>query len=365
MRQPEDVGAERQREDATRAGLTAVRAKLEGEVPRVRARLALALFGDAQAAPRLGRYELGHRIAAGGMGVVWSATDPVLHRTVAIKLLHADGAEPQNDRRRLFLRETRALARISHTNVLQVFDVGTSASPTGDAGDSSGGDSSGGDSSSGGSSGAAADESGAPAATTATGSSDTTAGPDDDATTSTTSTGSDGGPPPDLPFPEVCPASCVFLGACAGLDETMIAQCSEQCTATGTELGDTCAEALAVANNRILAAECDVINIDCVDEIGSAQDACPPPDPEICLWTWGSTGTECSIAFDSDSGNADFDCEGDTCVCTQDGDVTATCPAAEICAYPIDYGELRALSVECCGWPEPGGDEGWCGAPVG
>src|SRR5262245_14649641 len=57
------------------------------------------------------------------MGVVWSAHDPDLERTRAIKLLRHDGA-PAALRRRL-LREARAMARLKHPNVLTVYEVGT------------------------------------------------------------------------------------------------------------------------------------------------------------------------------------------------------------------------------------------------
>jgi tetratricopeptide (TPR) repeat protein len=63
------------------------------------------------------------------MGQVWLAFDPVLSRSVAIKLVHADtGASGQAHLERL-AREARALARLSHPNVVGVFDVGTYAIP--------------------------------------------------------------------------------------------------------------------------------------------------------------------------------------------------------------------------------------------
>lgn len=72
----------------------------------------------------IGRYVVLEQLGAGGMGVVHAAFDPKLGRKVAIKLIHnAGGRRPINGEPRL-LREARALARLSHPNVVAVFDVG-------------------------------------------------------------------------------------------------------------------------------------------------------------------------------------------------------------------------------------------------
>ena len=74
---------------------------------------------------RIGRYMIGERLGAGGMGVVFAALDSELHRRVAIKLLRADGAdEVSTEGRERLMREARALASLSHPNVVTVFDVG-------------------------------------------------------------------------------------------------------------------------------------------------------------------------------------------------------------------------------------------------
>src|SRR5437868_6353046 len=77
----------------------------------------------------VGRYEVLRPIGAGGMGVVYAARDLKLRRTVAIKMLRAgDGTAQlaeQKMRARL-LREARAMAQLSHPNVLAVYDVGES-----------------------------------------------------------------------------------------------------------------------------------------------------------------------------------------------------------------------------------------------
>ncbi len=58
----------------------------------------------------------------GGMGVVYRARDEKLQREVAIKIL-APGTLGSDDGRRRFLKEARALAQISHPNILTVYDV--------------------------------------------------------------------------------------------------------------------------------------------------------------------------------------------------------------------------------------------------
>jgi len=69
-----------------------------------------------------GRYRIVHRIGSGGMGTVYSAFDPTLDRTVALKVLH-DKVEGADAEQRL-LREAQAMARLSHPNVVTVHDAG-------------------------------------------------------------------------------------------------------------------------------------------------------------------------------------------------------------------------------------------------
>ena len=74
------------------------------------------------AGTRLGPYEIHSLLGAGGMGAVYRARDPRLDRDVAIKVLHET-----TDRSRLqrFEQEARAVAALSHPNVLSIYDVGT------------------------------------------------------------------------------------------------------------------------------------------------------------------------------------------------------------------------------------------------
>jgi len=71
-----------------------------------------------------GRYRLEERVARGGMSTVYAATDLRLHRTVAVKIMadHLVGDPTFVDR---FIREARAAAMLSHTNVVSVSDQGS------------------------------------------------------------------------------------------------------------------------------------------------------------------------------------------------------------------------------------------------
>ncbi|MGC4116383.1 MAG: protein kinase [Myxococcales bacterium] len=71
----------------------------------------------------VGRYFVLDLLGEGGMGTVYSAYDPELDRKVAIKLLKLGDETPETARARL-QREAQAMARLSHENVLSVFDVG-------------------------------------------------------------------------------------------------------------------------------------------------------------------------------------------------------------------------------------------------
>lgn len=75
------------------------------------------------AGARLGRYVLLHRLGEGGMGLVWAAYDPELNRNVAIKQVRRDTDEPLAIARARLKREGQAMARLSHPNVVSVFDL--------------------------------------------------------------------------------------------------------------------------------------------------------------------------------------------------------------------------------------------------
>ena len=76
------------------------------------------------AGTRVGPYEVVELLGEGGMGEVYRARDPRLGRDVAVKILPERFAE-SSDRLRRFEREARAVAALTHPNVLTVFDVGS------------------------------------------------------------------------------------------------------------------------------------------------------------------------------------------------------------------------------------------------
>ena len=79
-----------------------------------------------QSGARLGPYEIVGPLGAGGMGEVYRARDTRLERDVALKILpEAFASDP--DRRARFEREAKAVAALSHPNILAIFDVGEHA----------------------------------------------------------------------------------------------------------------------------------------------------------------------------------------------------------------------------------------------
>lgn len=79
--------------------------------------------GDLTGTVLSDRYRLEEQIGSGGMGTVWRATDTLLNRSVAVKLLHpAQMAEPTARER--FRTEGRITAGLSHPGIAQVYDYG-------------------------------------------------------------------------------------------------------------------------------------------------------------------------------------------------------------------------------------------------
>jgi serine/threonine protein kinase/tetratricopeptide (TPR) repeat protein len=73
----------------------------------------------------VGRYLVLERIGAGAMGVVYAAYDPELDRKIALKLLRPQQTEGDQTRRQArLIREAKAVAKVSHPNVVSIFDVG-------------------------------------------------------------------------------------------------------------------------------------------------------------------------------------------------------------------------------------------------
>jgi predicted Ser/Thr protein kinase len=80
-----------------------------------------ALFGTRAERRTFGRYLVLGTLGRGAMGTVLEAYDSQLERRLAIKVLHADTSA--RDAKRL-VREAQALAKLSHPNVVQVYEVG-------------------------------------------------------------------------------------------------------------------------------------------------------------------------------------------------------------------------------------------------
>jgi eukaryotic-like serine/threonine-protein kinase len=76
--------------------------------------------------PDIAGYDLLGEVGRGGMGVVYQARHRRLGRLVALKLLRA-GALAVPDERARFLREARAIARLQHPQIVQVYEVGEHA----------------------------------------------------------------------------------------------------------------------------------------------------------------------------------------------------------------------------------------------
>jgi len=72
-----------------------------------------------------GRYRLDREIGRGGMGTVYLAFDTQLDRPVALKFLGTltDGSDAYRNR---FIREAKAAARVSHANIISIYDIGAS-----------------------------------------------------------------------------------------------------------------------------------------------------------------------------------------------------------------------------------------------
>lgn len=81
----------------------------------------LTASAGVEAGEHWGRYRIVRRLGTGSFGSVYSAWDPQLERHIAIKILHEQVADDRT--RQHLLREGRALAKVQHANVVQVFGV--------------------------------------------------------------------------------------------------------------------------------------------------------------------------------------------------------------------------------------------------
>ena len=72
---------------------------------------------------QIGKYRVLERIGRGGMGTVFKAHDPILDRPVALKVISPE-IEVTDELRARFFREAQACARLSHPNIITIYDMG-------------------------------------------------------------------------------------------------------------------------------------------------------------------------------------------------------------------------------------------------
>jgi serine/threonine-protein kinase len=84
------------------------------------------MMGDKSAKPTFGRYEILREIGRGAMGTVYLARDPKINRDVAIKTLEYSEVEPAElpEVKMRFFREAEAAGKLSHPNIVSIYDVG-------------------------------------------------------------------------------------------------------------------------------------------------------------------------------------------------------------------------------------------------
>jgi predicted Ser/Thr protein kinase len=104
-----------------------VTAPVSGSAPTLRAsgspRDTAPLPLEPEVGERIGRYRIEERLGEGGMGVVFRGYDSGLERAVAIKLLRGRAVVGNPDLARRLVREAQAAARLSHPNVVSVYEV--------------------------------------------------------------------------------------------------------------------------------------------------------------------------------------------------------------------------------------------------
>jgi serine/threonine-protein kinase len=83
-------------------------------------------MGDDSAKPTFGRYEILREIGRGAMGTVYLARDPKINRDVAIKTLDYSEVEPAElaEVKTRFSCEAEAAGKLSHPNIVAIYDVG-------------------------------------------------------------------------------------------------------------------------------------------------------------------------------------------------------------------------------------------------
>jgi serine/threonine-protein kinase len=73
---------------------------------------------------RIGRYKILGELGRGAMGVVYKAEDPALDRVVALKTISLAEAEGRKDYEKRFMLEAKAAGKLTHPNIVTIFDFG-------------------------------------------------------------------------------------------------------------------------------------------------------------------------------------------------------------------------------------------------
>ncbi|NDD27071.1 MAG: serine/threonine-protein kinase [Proteobacteria bacterium] len=98
------------------------RAPLNGMLPRGALHPGHTSSGGSMISATIGRYHILQELGRGGMGVVYKGHDPVLQRSVAIKILGQQlVGNPESKER--FIREAQAAARLNHPNIAGIYDI--------------------------------------------------------------------------------------------------------------------------------------------------------------------------------------------------------------------------------------------------
>src|SRR5437588_826716 len=75
---------------------------------------------------KLGKYEIRRELGRGAMGIVYEGYDPLIKRSVALKTIRADQLAGENAETVIarFRREAQAAGRLSHPNIVSIYDFG-------------------------------------------------------------------------------------------------------------------------------------------------------------------------------------------------------------------------------------------------
>ena len=73
---------------------------------------------------RIGRYKILGELGRGAMGIVYKAEDPALDRVVALKTISLAEAEGRKDYEKRFMLEAKAAGKLTHPNIVTIFDFG-------------------------------------------------------------------------------------------------------------------------------------------------------------------------------------------------------------------------------------------------